>query len=458
MYLVAVTMSVAMILSLASCGIYSKYEKANDVPVGLYGDTDTLACQTDSAGLGSLSWRELFTDRNLQSLIDSALANNTDMQVAYLKVKEAEAALMSAKLAYLPSFAFAPQGTISSFDQNKAIQTYTLPVTASWELDIFGKLRNAKMQSKAMFEQSRDYRQAVQSQLVAAVANNYYTLLMLDEQLDISRSTCLSWEKTVDAMRALVDAGYENEVAVLQLEASLANVRVSILDIEQQINKVENAVSLLIGSTPHHILRGSLSDWEKPQIIDLGVPLSLLSNRPDVKAAERNLEQAFYVTNGARSSFYPSITLSGSAGWTNNSGTGIYNPGKLLATAIGSLTQPLFARGQLSANLKIAKAQQEEASLQFRQTLLDAGVEVNDALTSYQNAGKKTLLYEKQVVSLEKAYGNTMLLMEHGNTTYLEVLTAQQTYLSAMLQQTANRLEEIQGLISLYHALGGGGR
>lgn len=457
-WLVVWAVSMAMILSLTSCGIYSKYDKTNDVPAGLYGNIDSVACLNDTAGLGSLSWRELFNDRYLQSLIDSALANNTDMQVAYLKVKEAEAALLSAKLAYLPSFAFAPQGTISSFDNKKATQTYSLPITASWEIDIFGKLRNAKMQSKAVLEQSRDYRQAVKSQLVAAVANNYYTLLMLDRQLDISRSTCLSWEKTVDVMRALVDAGYENEVAVLQLEASLANVRTAVLDIEQQINKVENATSLLAGSTPKHILRGSLDDWNKPQNIDLGVPLSILSNRPDVRAAERNLEQAFYVTNMARSSFYPAITLSGSAGWTNSSGMGIHNPGKLLATAIGSLTQPLFARGQLSANLKIAKAQQEEASLQFRQTLLDAGVEVNDALTSYQNAGKKTLLYDKQVVTLEKAYNNTLLLMEHGNTTYLEVLTAQQAYLSAQLQQTANRVEEIQGLISLYQALGGGSK
>lgn len=438
---------------LSSCGIYTKYQPADTTPDNLYGEEVAV---DDTTNFGNVNWRELFTDPQLQALIEQGLQNNTDLRSAQLQIEEAEAALMSAKLAFLPSFALSPQGTISSFDGGKATKTYTLPVTASWELDIFGRLRNAKQQAKALYAQSKDYQQAVRTQLIAGIANVYYTLLMLDEQLAISQQTEEAWKETVASTRALMDAGLANEAATSQMEAAYYSVQTSILDLKEQINQVENSLALLLAETPRRYERGKLADQRLPEDVAVGVPMQMLSNRPDVRAAERSLEQAFYATNQARAAFYPSIVLSGSAGWTNSAGSMIVNPGKFLASAVGSLTQPLFNKGQIMAQYRIAKAQQEEASLSFQQALLNAGSEVNDALVACQTSKAKTLLFEKQIQSLEKALESTSLLMEHGTTTYLEVLTARQSLLSAQLSQTANRFTEIQSVINLYQALGGG--
>ena len=438
---------------LSSCGIYTKYQPAETTPDNLYGEEVAV---DDTTNFGNVNWRELFTDPQLQALIEQGLQNNTDLRSAQLQIEEAEAALMSAKLAFLPSFALSPQGTISSFDGGKATKTYTLPVTASWELDIFGRLRNAKQQAKALYAQSKDYQQAVRTQLIAGIANVYYTLLMLDEQLAISQQTEEAWKETVASTRALMDAGLANEAATSQMEAAYYSVQTSILDLKEQINQVENSLALLLAETPRRYERGKLADQRLPEDVAVGVPMQMLSNRPDVRAAERSLEQAFYATNQARAAFYPSIVLSGSAGWTNSAGSMIVNPGKFLASAVGSLTQPLFNKGQIMAQYRIAKAQQEEASLSLQQALLNAGSEVNDALVACQTSKAKTLLFEKQIQSLEKALESTSLLMEHGTTTYLEVLTARQSLLSAQLSQTANRFTEIQSVINLYQALGGG--
>ena len=447
-----ITLAVTGLL-LSGCGIYTKYEPVTSVPDQLYGG-EVVA--EDTASLGNMDWRELFTDPHLQSLIEQGLQNNTDYQSAELRVEEAQATLMSAKLAFLPAFALAPQGTVSSFDTHKATQAYSLPVTASWELDVFGRMRNAKKQSKVLYAQSQDYRQAVRTQLIAGIANTYYTLLMLDEQLAISRQTEEAWKETVASTRALMNAGMANESAVSQMEATYYQVQGSVLDLQKQISQTENSLALLLAETPRHYERGSLQQQQFPADFSVGIPVQMLSNRPDVRSAERSLEAAFYVTNQARSAFYPSIVLSGSAGWTNSAGSMIVNPGKFIATAIGSLTQPLFNRGTNIARLKIAKAQQEEAKLGFQQTLLNAGSEVNEALVKYQTAKEKAAYYDKQIMSLNKAFESTSLLMQHGNTTYLEVLTAQQTLLSAQLNQVANRFAEIQGVINLYQALGGG--
>lgn len=438
---------------LSSCGIYTKYKPAETVPDNLYGETFTTK---DTTSLGSVDWHELFTDPHLQAYIEQGLSNNTDYLSAQLRIKEAEATLLSSKLAYLPSFALAPQGTVSSFDGGKAAQTYSLPVTASWEVDIFGKMRNNKRQAQALYAQSLDYKQAVRTQLIAGIANTYYTLLMLDDQLLLSQKTAKAWEETVRSTRALMNAGKADEAAVAQMEAACYEVQASVLDLKEQINQAENSLALLLAETPRSYERGTLADMKMPDELSAGVPMQLLANRPDVRMAERSLEAAFYATNAVRSAFYPSITLSGSAGWTNSAGSMIVNPGKLLASAVGSLTQPLFARGQLLGQLKISKAQQEEASLAFQQTLLNAGSEVNDALTAWQTSRDKSLLLDRQVASLQKAVKSTSLLMEHGTTTYLEVLTAKQNLLMAQLTQTANRFSEIQSVITLYCALGGG--
>ena len=438
---------------LSSCGIYTKYKPAETVPDSLYGEKIEVA---DTLNFGNSDWKEVFTDPHLQTLIEQALQNNTDYQSAQFRIEESKATLLASKLAFLPSFALAPQGTISSFDSQKATKSYQLPVTASWELDIFGRMRNSKKQAQALYAQSIDYKQAVRSQLIASVANTYYTLLMLDEQLALSQETETAWKETVDAARALMDAGQYNEAGVSQMEATYYSVQTSVIDLKEQINQTLNSMALLLAETPRNYERGKLADQKMPEDLSVGVPLQMLSNRPDVRSAERSLEAAFYVTNQARSAFYPSIVLSGSAGWTNAAGSIIVNPAKFIATAIGQLTMPLFNRGHNIAQLRIAKAQQEEASLSFQQTLLNAGAEVNDALTAYQSSKSKTELYQKQVTALEKTVTSTSLLMEYGTTNYLEVLTARQSLISAQLTQVSNRFTEIQSVISLYQALGGG--
>ena len=470
-------------LTLSSCGIYTKYQRPEDITTdGLYRQDvpggQGLQLQ-DTASIASLSWRELFTDPQLQSLIEQALAGNTDLLSAHWRIREAEATLMSARLSYLPSFMLTPQGGVSSFDRSKGSWTYTGIASASWELDIFGRLTNAKRRARALYLQSLEYEQAVTTSLIANVANLYYTLLMLDEQLRISQETAASWQESVRTMRAMMAAGMTNEASVSQSEANCRQVEASLLDLRQQTAEVENSLSILLGRVPGSIARGSIApdsitsgrgtpDEESsalqsplfaqtfPEELAVGVPLHLLARRPDVRSAELSLAAAFYSTNAARSAFYPSITLSGTAGWTNSAGSMIINPGKLLLSAVGSLTQPLFNKGLNVAQLKIARAQQEEAKLSFQQTLLNAGSEVNNALTQVQVARGKTELRARQIASIETAVRSTRLLMQHGTSTYLEVLTAQQGLLSARLTQVADRFDEIQGVINLYQALGGG--
>lgn len=448
-----ITLAVAA-LTLSSCGIYNTYKPETSVPEQLFG-AEVAAADT-VANLAHLSWRQLFTDSHLQTLIEQGLRNNTDLLSAHWRVEEARASLSAARLAYLPSFALAPQGTVSSFGKGNTAQIYSLPVTSAWEIDIFGRLTNAKRRAKALFAQSKEYELAVKTQLIANMANAYYTLLMLDAQLGISQETEGRWKESVRTMKALKAAGQGNEAGLAQTEATYYSICTTVLDLKEQISQVENSLCLMLGETPQSIRRGSMKGQSIPQDLSTGIPLQILANRPDVKSAELGLAQAFYSTNEARSAFYPSITLSGSAGWTNAAGDVLLNPGKLLMSAVGSLTQPLFNQGKNVARLKIAKAQQEEAKLAFTQTLLNAGAEVNNALKQNQTARAKADLYTRQITSLQTAVSSTQLLMQHGSSTYLEVLTAQQTLLTAQLTQVSNRLQEIQGMINLYQALGGG--
>ena len=442
---------VCLAAAMTSCGIYKNYQRPDVVTDGLYGTAETA----DSPTLGDISWQEMFTDPQLQALIDLALTNNTDLQSAQWRVKEAEATLKSARLAYLPSFNFAPQGTISSFDNGAASKTYSIPVTASWQIDIFGGLTNAKRKAKALYLQSREYQQAVRTQLIASVANLYYTLLMLDSQYEVTKETAAKWEESVRTMREMKAAGMTNEAGVAQYEGSYYGIVASLNDIEYSIRETENSLCSVLGEVPHEIVRGRLDEQQLPDNLAVGVPVQMLSNRPDIRQAEYSLMQSFYATNAARSALYPSITLSGSAGWTNNAGV-ITNPGKLLLSAAGSLLQPIFNANANRANLKIAKAQQEESKLAFQQALLNAGAEVNNALTQCQTARAKTDLRIKQIEAMERAVESTELLMQHSSTTYLEVLTAQQSLLSAQLSQIADQFDEIQGVVNLYQALGGG--
>ena len=345
---------------------------------------------------------------------------------------------------------------MSSFDKAKASQTYTLPVVSSWEIDLFGRLLNAKRGAKVTLLQSEAYKQAVQTQVISAIANAYCTLLMLDKQLAITEETALLWQKSVETMKAMKEAGMVNEAAIAQSEANSYMIAASIPDLKQSIRETENSLSLLLKQAPQRIERGKLEDQNLPTLLNAGVPVQLLSNRPDVKAAEMALASTFYNTNQARASFYPQLTINGTLGWTNNSGMGIVNPGKMIATAVGTLAQPIFNKGALTARLRIAKAQQEEAMINFEQSLLNAGSEVSNALTQYQTAQDKIIQREKQIFSLEKSVDYTQELLTLGTSTYLEVLTAQQSLLSAQLSGISDEFQRMQAVVNLYHALGGG--
>lgn len=443
------------LLLFSGCGIYTNYHRPESLPVdSLY--RDVPEAMQDTSSLADLSWRELFTDSLLVKWIEVGLEKNSDIQTARLLTEEAQASLQASRLAFLPSVSLTPQGSLGSFGGAKPPKTYSLGGTAEWEIDAFGGLRNAKKGSRAALEASRAYEQAVQTQLVATIAETYYSLLALDRKLAITRETARKWGENVRAMKALKRAGERDDAAVAQAEASRLEAESSVLSLERQLHELENSFSTLLGIVPTEIERGRLLELSFPEELSVGVPVQLLGRRPDVRQAEWQLAEAFYATNKARSSFYPQITLSGSAGWTNSSGTGIVNPGDWLLNAVGSLVQPLFNRGRNVANLKIAKAQQQEALVAFRQKLLDAGAEVNNALTQWQTARKSLELDSRKVETLETAVRSTQLLMEHGNTNYLEVLTAQQTLLQAQLTEVSDKYEEIQGVISLYHALGGG--
>ncbi|MEG1758850.1 MAG: TolC family protein [Alistipes sp.] len=439
-------------IALTGCGIYKPYTRPEVKTDGLYG-ADVQS--TDTLSMGDIRWQEMFTDPQLQALIEVGLTNNTDFQSAHWRVKEAEASFKSARLAFLPSFAIAPQGGVSSFDNSKAAWTYNAPLTASWELDIFSRLLNGKRKAKAVYAQSKEYEQAVKTQLIANIANLYYSLLMLDSQYAVSQETAIKWRESVETMRLMKQAGMANEAAVAQTEANYYAIEASLHDLQYQMRKVENSLTSILGETPHTITRGKLVDQVLPDNLAVGVPVQMLANRPDVRSAEFGLMQAYYATSEARSSLYPSIKLSGSVGWTNNVGQ-IINPGNLLLSAAASLVQPIFNAGANRARVKIAKAQQEESKLGFQQVLLNAGAEVNNALTQCQTARAKVVWRKQQITSLETAVESTQLLMRYSPTTYLEVLTAQQSLLSAQLTQIADRFDEIQGMINLYQALGGG--
>lgn len=448
------TIVIALIATglLTGCSVYKKYDRPDIVTDGLY---MSLNGNSDTISIASIPWQDMFSDPKLQRLIETGLEQNTDLNIARLRVEAAEAALMTAKLSYLPSLGLNADGGVSRYDGATA-KTYNVGASASWELDIFGKLTAAKRGEVVALQGSRDYRQAVQTQLVATIADSYYTLAMLDAQLAVNERTLENWRSTVRTLEALKKAGKSNEAGVLQARANVMQLEASQLAIRKSLSETENALSTILAMPSHTIERGRLSEAVFPDTVSIGVPLQLLSNRPDVRQAEMELAQAFYATNVARAAFYPSITLSGTLGWTNNGGGMVTNPGQWLLNAIGSLTQPLFNRGANIANLKIAKTRQEEAKLLFQQSLLDAGKEVNDALTAWQTAKSQIEINDRQVDTLREAVRKTELLMRHSNTTYLEVLTAQQSLLNAEMSQLQNEYARIQSIITLYHALGGG--
>ena len=446
-------------LLMTSCGLYNKYERPQVDTYGLVRDvasnTDTLAV-ADTASFGNLPWREVFTDPQLQSLIETGLANNTNLLNAALNVKMVEDQLMIAKLAFVPGFTFSPQGTVVSWDGNKASKTYSLPVTASWSVDLFGNLLNVKRSAQMALLATKDYQQVVQTKVISNIANMYYTLLMLDKQLQVVNDMSKLVEETWNIMKIQKELGRVKETSVQSAEANLYSVQAQAADLKRQIRETENSLSLLLGQQAQTIKRGTFEGQSLPSKFSTGIGLQLLNNRPDVHYAEMSLAQCFYDVNTARSKFYPNITISGTGAFTNSGGGGIVNPGKWLLSAVGSLTQPIFAHGQIIAGLKVAKSKQEQAYNTWQNAVLSAGSEVSNALVLYNSSDEKSKLEEKQVESLKKNVEYNKMLFNDGSATYLEVITAQQSLLNAELSKVADDFYKMQAVVNLYYALGGG--
>lgn len=442
-----------VVLLATSCSIYKKYDRPEQITAtGAFGTG--VEESADSISIANIHWKNFFTDKRLQMLIKKALENNRDMKVASQRILASEATLKSSRLGFLPTVAFAPGVSYSNAPQysNESKYGYELPLKVSWEVDIFGKQLNKKRRSLSAYRQSLLYKQSVQTEVISGVANCYYTLLMLDAQLAVSEKTAATWKKNVETMRAMKEAGMTNAAAISQTEANSCSIDASLYDLKYKINQVENSLALILGEPSRHFERGNLYEQVVNDSFAVGTPVSLLSHRPDVRMAEEMLEQAYYATNIARSAFYPSLTISGDGLWSK----ALTSPAGWFVSLAAKLVQPIFMGGANRANLKIAKAQQEEALINFQQIILKAGSEVNDAIAKCRTAQGKKDVRERQIAALESAVYSTRQLMSHSESTYLEVLTAQQSLLSAQLLQISDRFDEIQGFVYLYKALGGG--
>ncbi len=449
-------------LMLTSCGLYNKYERPDVNTQGLVrdiqNDGDTLALNSDE-NFGNLPWREVFTDPQLQGLIEQALENNVDLRNAALNVKMMETALTVSKLAFLPSVAFAPQGTISQVQMDGASvsRTYQLPISATWNLDLFGNLLSQKRSAQMKLLATKDYQVAVQTKIICGVANLYYTLMMLDEQLAIVTDMEGLTKDTWDMMKLQMELGRARSTSVQTAEANYYSVQAKKADLKQQIREMENSMSLLLNEPGHQIARGKFYNQSLPTTFSAGVGIQLLSNRADVHSAEMALAQCFYDTETARSRFYPNLSITGTAMFTNNLGT-IVNPGKWILSAVGALTQPIFQHGQIVAGLKVAKAQQEQALNTFQNTILKAGNEVSNALLAYNTCDEKSKLDEKQVKIYEQNVEDTKLLYTSKGSTYLEVIQAQNGLLNARISKVTDDFNKMQAVVNLYQALGGGSK
>ncbi len=463
----------AVSLALTGCGLYSKYESKVTVPDNAFGTSQDITAALDgTSSIAQMSWREFFTDPLLQQLIDSVLARNTDLNSARIAVEKSEASLKAAKLAYLPSLYFSPQGTLAKFDDYPWSKTYNLPLQLSMDIDVFGSITNKKRAAKAVLLQAQMREEAIRTNLISTTAQQYFLLQVLDRQMEILTMTDSLWNASLETERTLWENGKAYSTAVNQMESSYLNVKTQIVDTRTNIRSVENAICQLLAQTPQHIARnkwgtsalhhadaqedGTGQRMFDTQFLKIGVPAGMLEMRPDIRMANHAMEEAFYNTQTARSAFFPTITLNGAAGWTNSAGTAVVNPGKLLFNLVGSLTQPIFARGKLKANLKINQLTEEDLQKKYVQTVIDAGNEVNEAIAACEAAREKHGYYHRQVQVLHEAYTGTHELMDNGKANYLEVLKAQETLLDAQLSEAMNMYDGAQAVIELYIALGGG--
>ncbi|MBQ6190746.1 MAG: TolC family protein [Bacteroidaceae bacterium] len=446
----------AMLLS--SCQLYKNYERPSDIITdGIYGDMQTAGDNS----LGDLGWRDIFTDPKLQALIEKGISQNTDMKNADLRIKEADYALKCAKLAYIPSFYFKPSGTVSKtwdpWDRNDyaAAKTYSLPVSASWQVGSIGSLRNNKKKAEVTRDQLRNAKQAIQAQIVASIASMYYNLSMLDEQRLLTMQTEENWGKYLQMQKQLMNAGQSNMAAVASIEATYYSIQTSVLSIDNSIRAFESALATLLGETQSSIDRNSLASFQTPAVCSTGLPITILDRRPDVRDAEYKLAAAFYDKNIALSGFFPQLNISATGQFTNAAGA-VVNPGVFIGQAVASLAQPLFENGRIRAQYKISQAEMEIATNDFKQAVIKAGNEVNLAMDDIYVSRLMQELIDKQVESLTKALDATQKLYQNTGTNYLNVITAQNSLLSAQMSQISNRMDAIRATIDLYQALGGG--
>lgn len=447
----------SMAVALTGCNIYGKFKMPTDSQ--LTADYDAArSAQIDSMAFGNLRWQDVFTDPVLVDLIYQALDNNKDLANAKLNVDIAHAQLLGAKLSFLPSLAFTPNGAGAKYASNDFGWTYQLPLAASWEVDIFGKLLNSKRGAAAAYRQAEDYRQAVRSQIIGAVANCYYTIASLESQLTLNRETAKLWEENVQTMRDLKEAGRVTEAAVVQSNAQYYSILGAITDIEVSLHEMNNTMSLLMNVMPQTWVVSGDARLNAPTIRREEIPMRELAVRPDVRAAEETLAAAYYSSAAARAAFYPGLSITANGGFTNLFGSFIQNPGDWFIQLAGSLTAPIFSRGANISRLKAAKAQQQQALNDFEYSLMNAAAEISDALTVYQKNTEKSAYIEKQVENLAKSVeiNQELLTLGGNNTTYLEVLTAQQSLLSSQTAEIACRRARAQAVVLLYQALGGG--
>lgn len=454
----------AFAVAASGCHIYQKFEMPDSTAITRE-YVEAKAAEQDSTALGSLPWQQVFTDPVLTDLINQALENNTDLKNAKLNIDVAHANMLGARLSYLPSVALAPQGGNSATNLpnggwSNQNWTYSIPLSVSWEVDVFGKILNSKRSAETAYQMSKDYEQAVRSQIIGGVANCYYAISTLTAQLELQRRTANVWAESVESMKAMKEAGNTTEAAVVQSTAQYYSILSSISDLETSLEQANTNLSLLVGVMPQTWAIQPGLAVELPADFNAGVPMVVLANRPDVRAQERQLAIAYYTTNSARAAFYPSLSISANGGFTNSLGNMIFNPGKWFVNLAGQLAAPLFARGQNIARLKATKAQQQQAMNTFEYTVMKASGEVSNALTAYQNTTSKQELLRKQVECMTDAVDITETLFTNSatnyNTTYLEVLTAQQNLLSSQMGLLNCGLARSQAVINLYQSLGGG--
>ncbi len=457
-------LAVLFCLVFSSCGLYNKYERPEVDTRGLirdaYIDTDTLAVQ-DTVSFGNLPWREVFTDPVLQQLIERGLEKNANLQNAALTVEMYETMLKAAKLAFLPSINFGTtqgMGTISTLYTDPSVTTkaYTLPITASWTLDLFGNILSQKRSTQMKLLGMKDYQMAVRAQIISGIANAYYTLLMLDKQVEIVDEMSRMSKETWEMMKLQHELGRVRSTGVQSAEAAYLSMQTRSNDFKRQIRSTENALCLLIGQSGQQIPRTTLEAQSLPSEFATGVGVQLLQNRPDVHNAEMQLAACFHDVQTARSQFYPTISIGATGAFTNSSGS--LNPGKWLLNLFGNLTQPIFNRGALTANLKVSKLQYEQAFNTWQNAILSAGNEVSNALVSYNSYDANSKIELERISVLAKSVEDTKALYRSSSSSYLEVLTAEQNLLNAQLSKISDDFYKMQAVVSLYTALGGGGK